>query len=92
MIIRILGEGQYRLAGSHLDYLNEVDNEIVKAVEMEDEDSFRELLTRMLDYVRQKSEPLPLEELAESDLILPNDDITVAEARAIFSGEGAVPG
>lgn len=91
MIVRISGEGQYRLAGAGLDQLNEIDNRIVRAVEMGDERSFVEQLTAMLQYVRQNGQPLPLEELVESDLILPNDDITLSEAREIFSGEGLIP-
>jgi hypothetical protein len=91
MIVRIAAEGQYRMAGAGLDQLNEIDNKIVRAVEIGDERAFVEQLKAMLQYVRQNGQPLPLEELVESDLILPNEDISLDEAREIFSGEGLVP-
>lgn len=92
MIVRILSEGQYRLSGLHLDKLNDLDNEIVAVVEQGDEEAFRRLLAEMLDYVRRNGQPLPADELVESDVILPHPDITFKEAQALFTGEGLVPG
>ena len=54
MIIRILTEGQYNLPGSNIDELNDIDNQLVEAVEDEDQAKFEELLKQMLDLVRQK--------------------------------------
>ena len=92
MIIRILTEGQYNLPGSHIDKLNEIDNELVEVVEQEDREKFEELLKSMLDLVREKGTPLPADELVESDLVLPEPDMTLEEAEEIFTGEGLVPG
>jgi len=92
MIIRILTEGQFNLPGSHLDQLNEIDNQLVEAVESEDDGKFKQLLKEMLDLVRQKGTPVPVEELVESDLILPEADITLKEAEELFVGEGLLPG
>ena len=47
MIIRILGEGQYNLPGAHLDALNEIDNHLVEAVEVEDREKFAQFLNQM---------------------------------------------
>ena len=71
MIIRILTEGQFNLPGSHIDQLNEIDNQLVEAVESEDRGRFKLLLKQMLDLVRQKGTQVPVDELIESDLILP---------------------
>ena len=92
MIIRILTEGQFNLPGSHLDQLNDIDNQLVEAVESEDQGSFEQLLKQMLDLVRQKGTPVPVDELVESDLILPEPDITLREAEELFVGEGMLPG
>lgn len=92
MIVRILTEGQYNLPGAHLDELNEIDNQIVEVVENEDREEFERLLKRMLDFVREKGTPVPVDELVESDLVLPEPDITLQEAEELFTGEGLLPG
>ena len=92
MIIRIPTEGQFNLPGSYVDQLNDVDNELVEAVETGDRASFRELLNRMLTLVREHGVPVPVEELVESDLMLPVPDLTLEEAQELFVGEGLLPG
>lgn len=92
MIVRISSEGQFNLPGSYIDRLNEIDNALVEAVEAEDQPAFETLLKRMLDLVREHGEPVPVDELVESDLILPEPDLTLREAEELFVGEGLVPG
>ena len=92
MIVRILGEGQFSLSGSAIDQLNDIDNRMVEAVEAEDRDALRSLLRELETLVREKGEPVPLDELVESDLILPETDLTLEEAESIFTGEGLLPG
>ena len=92
MIVRISSEGQYNLPGSYIDQLNDIDNALVEAVEAEDQARFDVLLKNMLDLVREHGEPVPVEELVESDLILPEPDLTLREAEELFVGEGLLPG
>jgi len=92
MIIRITTEGQFNLPGSFVDELNEIDNELVEAVEAADRSGYDRLLKKMLDLVREKSSPLPIDEIVESDLILPEPDLTLEEAQVLFVGEGLLPG
>ncbi len=92
MIVRITNEGQYNLPGSYIDDLNQLDNDLVEAVEEEDEAKFQELLSRMLGMVRENGSPVPVDELVESDLILPEPDLTLLEAEEMFVGEGLLPG
>ena len=92
MIVRITNEGQYNLPGSFIDQLNDLDNELVEAVEAEDEARFKSLLDQMLALVREKGSPLPIDELVESDLMLPEADLTLLEAEELFVGEGLLPG
>ena len=91
MIVRILTEGQYNLPGSYIDELNEIDNELVEVVEAEDQEGFDRLLKKMLDLVREKGTEVAIDELVESDLVLPEPDITLREAEELFVGEGLVP-
>tara|TARA_B100001245_G_scaffold233957_1_gene218650 strand:- start:908 stop:1186 length:279 start_codon:yes stop_codon:yes gene_type:complete len=92
MIIRITSEGQFNLPGSFVDQLNEIDNELVEAVEAADRISYDTLLKKMLDLVRTEASPLPVDEIVESDLILPESDLTLEEAQVLFVGEGLLPG
>ncbi len=91
MIVRIATDGQYRLPDEDAARLNELDNEVVRAVEGGDKVRFAELFADMLDLVRRDGERLADDELVESDVILPPADITFAEARQEFTGEGAIP-
>ena len=61
-------------------------------VEQENREEFERYLNKMLDLVREKGTPLPVEELVESDLVLPEPDLTLKEAGELFTGEGLLPG
>ena len=91
MIVRISGEGQFRLPDEDADRLNELDNRAVSAVEEGDETGFRELWSQMLELVSSDGNELGDDELLESDVILPPRDVTFEEARGEFSGEGLIP-
>ena len=91
MIVRISGEGQFRLPDGDAQRLNELDNQAVAAVEAGDEERFRSLWEQMLQLVAADGRELEDDELEESDVILPPRDISFAEAEAEFSGEGLIP-
>ena len=91
MIVRILTEGQFNLPGAYVDELNEIDNKLVEVVGNDDAEQFPVVLKSMLDLVRENSTPVPVDELVESDLVLPEPDITLREAEEIFTGEGLLP-
>jgi hypothetical protein len=92
VIVRIATEGQYELQGGDEETLNRLDNEAVDACQGTDEDRFREIFDRMLDFVRSHGRAVPDDELAVSDVILPPPGTTLEEARAEFTGEGLIPG
>jgi hypothetical protein len=91
VIVRISGEGQYRLPDGDAARLNELDNRAVSAVESGDETGFQELFDQMLALVSSDGQELPEDELVESDVILPPRDISFDEARGEFTGEGLIP-
>jgi len=94
VIVRILGEGQRRVDDAHADLLNGLDSGLERAVEAGDETSFRSALTDLLAQVRTLGEPLPDDELVESDALLPAEDATLQEVREMLSdaAEGLIPG
>ena len=91
MIVRIATESQYRMPDDAAEELNELDNQVVAAVEADDEERFHELFEQMLDLVRRAGQPLDEDELEESDVILPPPDTSFVEAAAEFTGEGLIP-
>jgi hypothetical protein len=91
VIVRISGEGQFRLPDEDAERLNELDNRAVSAVEDGDETGFRELWSQMLELVASDGNRLPDDELVESDVIMPPRDISFDEARGEFSGDGLIP-
>ncbi len=91
MIVRIAAEGQFEVSDGVAAQLNELDNRAVSAVEAGDEAGFRELFERMLQLIESDGSPLPDDELAVSDVIVPPRDITFEEASAEFTGEGLIP-
>ena len=91
MIVRISGEGQYRLDDSHHDKLNELDDAVVAAVDGDDEDGFHASFEELLQFVRTNGERLADDDLSASDHILPPADISFPEAGEEFTGDGLIP-
>ncbi len=92
MIVRIIGEGQYRVPDSVMDRINEVDNRLVDLVAKDDREGFARVYSELFQAIRRHCEPLPADELTESDVVLPPEDTTFEEAKDLFLGEGIVPG
>ena len=90
MIIRIMGEGQYRVSSALLDDLNVIDNRIVDQVAKNDEAGFKEELSNLVSTIKGKGEPLDPAEIVESDIIVPPGDLTLDEAKRVFSGCGLI--
>jgi len=91
MIVRISGEDQYRLDPSSDGRLNELDNDVLAAVEVGGEERFRDAYERLLDFVRTNGTLVADDDIESSDLILPPADIELAEAATEFTGEGLIP-
>ena len=92
MIVRILGEGQWEVADSHVDALNTLDAEVETAIEADDQTTFTQSLEQLLNAIRTAGEPLPDDSLVDSDLILPPADATLEEVRELLGDDGLIPG
>jgi len=91
VIVRILGEGQFRV-GDVAAELNRLDTELEAAVNHNDEAAFGAALDGLLAHVRAQGTPLPPDTLEPSDLILPAEDTSMDEVRKMLTGEGLIPG
>ena len=92
MIVRILGEGQFRVDDAATAELNQLDADIETAVERSDEAAFTAALTHLLAQVRAYGSPLPPDILESSDLILPHQDSSMDEVRKLLTDDGLIPG
>ena len=91
MIVRIATEGQYDFPDDDADRLNELDNDVVAAVEAGDEEAFLTAFASLLELVRSDGKPVADDVLEESDVIIPPPDLTFAEAGHQFTGDGLIP-
>jgi hypothetical protein len=91
VIVRIATEGQYDFPDDDSDRLNELDNEVVAAVEAGDEEAFLTAFASLLELVRSDGKPVGDDILEESDVIIPPPDLTFAEAGHQFTGDGLIP-
>ena len=91
MIVRLMGEGQYRVDNSLRERLNELDDAAMAALEASDEIELDQKLEQMFALVRAEGEPLADEYLSASDVIIPPADLTLEETRQLVSHEGLIP-
>jgi len=92
MIIRILGEGQFRFDDSNLGDLNKIDNQIVDHVKNGNQDGFCQELAGMITTVKELGKPISVQEVIPSDIIVPPADLSFQEARNIFCNDGLIEG
>ena len=91
MIVRLMGEGQYRVDDGLREQLNELDDRAQTALDANDEPALDDVLDEMGQLVRDRGERLPDEDLSTSDLIIPPSDLTLEETRKLFTDEGLIP-
>ncbi len=92
MIVRILGDGQFGVAGEHLEDLNLLDSQLQSAADADDRDAFAAALQALGDAVRRLGAPVPAGALVASDLVLPAKDAGLEEVCSLLAGEGLIPG
>jgi PspA-Associated protein len=91
VIVRIFSDGQYRIPTEVEERLHELDSKTVEAIDAGDEPAFTESYGALVELIHASGERLADDELEPSDLMLPPADITLAEAREEFTGEGLIP-
>jgi hypothetical protein len=91
MIVRLMGEGQYRVDDSLQERLNELDDQAMAALEASNEVELDEKLEQMFALIRAEGQPLPDDDLSASDVIIPPADLTLEETRELVSHEGLIP-
>ena len=91
MIVRILGEGQYRFDDAGIGAINRLDDELQRAVEAGDESGFASALEALTAEIKRVGSPLPPEDLHPSDAVVPAAGTSLQEAGDLLSSEGLIP-
>lgn len=87
-----MGQGQFEVGDDHVDELNRLDDDLVKAVEAGDEAAFGIRLAGLVERAHQLGTSIPDDYLGPSDCVLPGPDATLAEVQALLGDEGLIPG
>jgi hypothetical protein len=101
IIVRVSGQGQFKVNGEILDRINDIDNSIVNLLENTDVDvdsnsskvkqkELNEKINEIISLIRTNGMPLDDKEITQSQIMIPNPDISVDEAKKIFRGEGII--
>ncbi len=91
MIVRLMGEGQYRVDDVLVERLNELDDRAQAATDAEDEPTLDRILDEMAALVREQGEAMPDDDLSTSDFVIPPSDLTLEETKRLLSHEGFIP-
>lgn len=91
MIVRLMGEGQWRVDDSLKARLDELDADTERAVERGDEPALHAALHALHDEVRNAGEKLDHDHLGASDHVIPPADLSLDDARKLLAGEDVFP-
>jgi hypothetical protein len=91
VIVRILGEGQFRVDDDTAAKLTVLDKNLDAAVHAGDEAAFTAALGAVVKLVRAAGMPVADDEFVTADYILPFSDSTVGEVRKLLAN-GTISG
>jgi hypothetical protein len=87
-----LQEGQYEIEGEALERVNQIDDQMFKAVTEKDAARYHRLFDEALGLIRKQGKELAIEDLRPSELILPAPDASMEEVHDLFVQEGLISG
>lgn len=85
MIVRILGEGQFRVGDDAAAKLTKLDEKLDAAVHGADEAAFATALRAAVQEVRKAGTPVAEDEFVTADYILPFSDASLDEVRKLLA-------
>jgi hypothetical protein len=90
VIVRILGEGQFRVGDDDAAKLTALDKDLDAAVRDDEGGMFSAALRAAVTLVKTSGAPLADDEIVTADYILPFADATVDEVRKLLA-DGTLP-
>ncbi|MCL4242169.1 MAG: hypothetical protein KJ048_12545 [Dehalococcoidia bacterium] len=92
MIIRLMGEGQWRVDEKLQNELNNIDAELDADAREGDGAEFARHLVAMHELIQSRGERVAVDELVPSEAMVPPRNITLEELRELIGEEGLIPG
>jgi hypothetical protein len=88
-IVRVMGQGQYRVGNRAAKKISSIDNELIKIIELrkEGEKRYSRMLLDVLGLIKKEGVPLEHNEIIQSDIIVPGADISIEEAKNFFTDQ-----
>lgn len=87
VVVRVQGEGQFRLADRYKGELDNYDRKVVAAIEAGQTAAFKQLVHDVIAFVRSHGAPVLDSANAASQVVLPSEDLTLEEAKKIMAGD-----
>lgn len=86
IVVRVQGEGQFRLTQNLRSQLDAYDAKVVAAINAGDPDTFKQTVDDVIEFVRSHGAAVADSENVPSQVVLPADDMTLDEAKKIMGG------
>jgi phage shock protein A len=86
IVVRVQGEGQFRLAGSFKGELDGYDQKVVDAIELGQPAALKQSVHDVIAFVKSHGVAVADTENAASQVVLPSEDLTLDEAKKIMAG------
>ncbi|MGA9153789.1 MAG: hypothetical protein WBZ36_24675 [Candidatus Nitrosopolaris sp.] len=88
-IVRVMGHGQFRVGNRTAEKISRIDNELIKIIELwkEGEKKYSRRVSDVLGLVKKDGVPLEHNEIIQSDIIVPGADISIEEAKNLFTDQ-----
>jgi hypothetical protein len=90
VIVRLMGEGQFRVQDELRAQLESLDDGAQAAADAGNEPELDRILDEMWQLV-QSGERLADDDLSTSDAVIPPSDLTLEETKRLFSDDGLIP-
>jgi hypothetical protein len=108
IIVRVSGQGQFKVNKETMNKINDIDNEIVDLIEnsnsgsssssssssknkTQQEKEFRGKMDQLVKLITVEGKRLDDKEIKQSNIIVPDPDISIEQAKKIFKDEGIIP-
>lgn len=92
-VVRIMGQGQYYVDATTVKKLKTINESLVEFVASEklDDGEFKAMLAELNHIAAKRGKPLGRGEIVRTDILLPSADLSIDEAKKLFTGEGVIP-
>ncbi|MGC2573146.1 MAG: hypothetical protein WA364_16665 [Candidatus Nitrosopolaris sp.] len=89
IIVRVMGHGQFRVGNRTAKKITKIDNELIKIIELrkEGEKKYSRIVLDALGLVKKDGVPIEHNEFIQSDIIVPGADISIEEAKNLFTDQ-----